>query len=73
MVRFSMSFRSIWGWDSCSAGFDDAHVEGWDVAASWVCASEGVCVPVPALDTGLDGMVWLSRVSRRDVMMTCGT
>ena len=37
------------------------------------CESEGVCVPVPALETGREGMVWLSRVRRSEVMMTWGT
>ena len=37
------------------------------------CVSEGVCVPVPALETGREGKVWLSRVRRSEVMMTWGT
>lgn len=54
-----------------------AQVDGWDIAAFKGCDSEGVCVPVPAFEFGLVGaredMVWLSRVKRREVMMTCGT
>lgn len=49
------------------------HVEGWDVAAS----KEGDCRPDAVVDAGFDGAredtVWLSRVRRREVMMTCGT
>ena len=62
IVRFSISLRSICGACSCGAG--------WEVAASRCWGSEGVWVPVPAFDTGLEGMVWLSRVKRRDVMIT---
>ena len=62
MVRFSTSLRSICGAWGCEPG--------WDVAESRCCGSEGVFVPVPAFDTGLEGIVWLSRVKRRDVMIT---
>lgn len=72
MVRFSISESSwtgvlCWGLGRCS------QVEGCEVAASWGWLVEGVWVPVPAFDTGLEDTVWLSRVKRRDVMMTCGT
>lgn len=74
MVRFSMSSRltcGAWGWsDEEGVG----HVDGCEVAASRCWASDGVCVPEPEVDAGLEGareeMVWLSRVSRREVMMT---
>jgi hypothetical protein len=53
------------------------HAEGCDDAASRLCASNGVGGPEPAVDAGLDGVleeiVWLSRVKRSEVMMTCGT
>jgi hypothetical protein len=66
-----MSSRSIGGACDCSDLFDVGHVDGCDVAAS--CGSDGECAPVPAFDTGREGMVWLSRVKRREVMITCGT
>jgi hypothetical protein len=53
------------------------QADGCEIAASRLWASDGVCVPEPEVDAGLEGaleeIVWLSRVSRRDVMMTCGT
>ena len=72
MVRFSMSSESLrgvlcWGLGRCS------QVEECEVAASWGWVFEGVCVPVPAFDTGLEDTVWLSRVKRSDVIMTWGT
>jgi hypothetical protein len=40
------------------------------------CDEDGVWVPDAAVEAGwedaLGDIVWLSRVSRRDVMMTCG-
>lgn len=72
MVRFSMSSESeVRGvcWDLGRF----SQVEGWEVAASWAWVFEGVWVPVPAFDTGLEDTVWLSRVKRSDVMITCGT
>jgi hypothetical protein len=55
MVKFSTSSRL-----TCSVcGFSDVddlgHVEGCDVAASRCCGSDGVSVPEPAEDAGLDG------------------
>lgn len=69
MVRFWMSSSSS------SSGFCAGAACGMHVgaAASVDCPSKGVCVPVPGLETGLDGTVWLSRVRRRDVIITCGT
>lgn len=73
MVRFSMSSRLIWG----ACGWSDeevGHVDGCEVAASRWWASDGVCVPEPEVDAGLEGaleeIVWLSRVRRREVIMT---
>lgn len=80
IVRFSMSSTLISGAFDCSdAGpFSEdcevGHAEGCDVAASNPAPSDGVCVPDVGLETGLEGAregtVWLSRVKRRDVMMT---
>jgi hypothetical protein len=73
MVRFSTSSRLICG--ACDCPEDGVgHVDGCDVAASLCCASEGVFDPEPVVEAGLEGVldeiVWLSRVKRRDVMMT---
>jgi hypothetical protein len=72
MVRFSTSSRLIWGawgWDEDEVG----HADGCEVAASRF-GSDGVCVPEPEVDAGLEGaleeIVWLSCVRRREVMMT---
>jgi hypothetical protein len=73
MVKFSTSSRLICGACDCSDN-GVGHVEGCDVAASRCCASDGVCDPEPVVDAGLEGaledIVWLSRVKRRDVMIT---
>ena len=75
IVRFSTPSKFISG--VCCCDDEVGHVDGWEVAASRACVSVGVCVPEPAVDGALDGareeMVWLSRVRRREVMMTCGT
>lgn len=64
IVRFSTSAMSISGFASAGAA---------DVVVGAVCVVEGLCVRVPAFETGREGMVWLSRVRRSDVMITCGT
>jgi hypothetical protein len=73
MVRFSTSSRLICGARGCS-GDEVDHADGCDVAASRFCASDGVCDPESVVDAGLDGaledIVWLSRVKRREVMIT---
>jgi hypothetical protein len=72
MVRFSTSSRLICG--ACGCEDEVGHADGCEVAASSACASDGVCVPVPEVEGGLEGaleeIVWLSRVSRREVMIT---
>jgi hypothetical protein len=77
MVRFSTSSRLTCRVCGCLSGREVGHAEGCDFAASRRCVSDGVCVPDPAVDAGLEGaldeIVWLSRVKRREVMITWGT
>jgi hypothetical protein len=72
MVRFSTSSRLICG--ACRCEDEVGHADGCEVAAWRVCASDGVCVPDPEVEGGFEGAleetVWLSRVSRREVMIT---
>lgn len=69
MVRYSTSARLISG-VVCGDEADVGHVEGCEVAASrWF----GVWAPEPGLDGAREEMVVLSRVSRKEVMITCGT
>jgi hypothetical protein len=76
MVRFSTSSRFICEAKACgcSEGNEVGHVEGCEVAASRGCASDGVTGSDPLVEAGLEGaleeIVWLSRVKRREVMMT---
>lgn len=77
MVKFCTSSRFICGCCDCSDDDDVGHVDGCEVAASGECASDGVCDPDPVIDAGLEGAleerVWLSRVRRKEVIMTWGT
>jgi len=77
MVKFSTSSRFICGCCDSSNDEDVGHVDGCEVAASSDCASDGVCGPDPVVDAGLEGAleerVWLSRVRRKEVIMTWGT
>ena len=61
----------------CSDGSDGGHAELPDAAASTWDDLDGVCVPDAGFDAVLEGVreeiVWLSRVKRRDVMITWGT
>lgn len=74
MVRVSMSSRLISGAGGAAGVEVVGQVEGCEVAASRDCGSVGVCEPVPAWEVGRVGereeSVWLSRVKRREVMMT---
>ena len=57
------------------------HADGCEVSAFCAVDSAGVCVPEAVVEVGFeagrdgfrDGIVWLSCVKRKEVMITCGT